>query len=127
MRNIKRRSEKEQRAHARLRFMALYDTSSTAWVGSSEIERASTNLNRELMRYDAAFHPFPEAFQQWAHGGMCPYSDAFMRFGKKAVRAINGFYPSRRVYSSGPALKATELLKLVNKVRRMRRNAGLPQ
>ena len=29
----------------------------------------------DLMRYDAANHPNPEKFIEWAKGGNCPYSD----------------------------------------------------
>jgi hypothetical protein len=41
-----------------------------AWWGN-----VSDELCLDLMRYDAANHPNPEKFLDWAKGGRCPYSD----------------------------------------------------
>jgi len=35
----------------------------------------SDKLSLELMRRDAAAHPYPERFDIWAKGGDCPYQD----------------------------------------------------
>ena len=35
----------------------------------------SAELTLKLMRYDAANHPEPDKFDEWAKGGNCPYAD----------------------------------------------------
>lgn len=67
------------------------------WGGLSE------NLTRHLMRYDAANHPKPKAFDKWAVGGECPYS------GIKIARAAN-FIENREWYTPGPAKSAYWLM-----------------
>ena len=37
--------------------------------------KVSDDLCRDLMRYDAACHPDPSAFDRWAAGGPCPLDE----------------------------------------------------
>ena len=70
--------------------------------------RVSPELCRDLMRYDAANHPDPEAFDQWAREGEpCPYGSTAW------LRAAN-FTEDRTLWSPGPAPSALELcLRLI--------------
>jgi hypothetical protein len=36
----------------------------------------SDSLTADLMMYDASFHPSMKAFDEWAKGGKCPYTEA---------------------------------------------------
>lgn len=40
----------------------------------SNLGALSDDLTSDLMNYDAANHPNPKAFAEWAKGGACPYS-----------------------------------------------------
>ena len=62
----------------------------------------SDKLCIELMRYDAANHLQPEAFNVWAKGGGCPY--AFCQWSRCA-----NFTEIAALWSPGPALSALEL------------------
>jgi hypothetical protein len=55
----------------------------------------SDDLCRDLMRYDAANHPDPTAFDRWAAGGECPYS------GVRVQRSAN-FKERRDLWALGP-------------------------
>lgn len=63
----------------------------------------SDDLCRELMRYDAANHPDPSAFDRWAQGGPCPYT------GVQWLR-VAVFEQRKECWSPGPSLSALELL-----------------
>lgn len=60
----------------------------------------------ELMRYDAANHPNPRAFDLWAKGGPCPYD------GVQISRVAN-FNQRSSLWSLGPAKSAYELMVMV--------------
>jgi uncharacterized protein YjbI with pentapeptide repeats len=67
----------------------------------------SDELCTELMRYDAANHPNPELFLEWARNdGSCSYS------GISIERAAN-FKEKKSLYSPGPSKSAYELMKMV--------------
>lgn len=68
-------------------------------------EEVSDNLCRELMRYDAANHPDPKKFDEWAKGGSCPYSGGFQR-------AAN-FKEERGLWKPGPSKSAHELVLML--------------
>jgi hypothetical protein len=69
----------------------------------------SDELCTELMRYDAANHPNPELFFEWArNNGSCPYN------GISIDRAAN-FQEKKSLYSPGPSKSAYELMKMVIK------------
>jgi uncharacterized protein YjbI with pentapeptide repeats len=67
----------------------------------------SDELCLDLMRYDAANHPNPEKFIEWAKGGSCPYS------GDALVRSAN-FMEKRELIDEGfldfPVKSAYELM-----------------
>jgi hypothetical protein len=44
-------------------------------LSSIPLYELSDSLTLELMRRDAAAHPHPERFDQWAEGGDCPYQN----------------------------------------------------
>jgi hypothetical protein len=64
------------------------------------------------MRYDAANHPKPEKFLEWANGGSCPYSS------ESIVRAAN-FTENRELvkddFLSRPVKSAYELMQTLIK------------
>ncbi len=60
------------------------------------------SLTQALMRYDAANHPDPTAFDRWAEGGPCPYNGVSM------ARSAH-FHEIRRLWSPGPAESAYAL------------------
>ena len=66
----------------------------------------SDQLCLELMRYDAANHPDPSAFDRWAAGGACPYA------GVHVQRSAN-FTERRGLWSPGPALSAYALMQML--------------
>lgn len=47
------------------------------------------DLCRDLMRYDAANHPTPKAFDRWAKGGPCPYGNDEGQMQAGFARAAN--------------------------------------
>jgi uncharacterized protein YjbI with pentapeptide repeats len=49
----------------------------------ASLGEVSDALCLDLMRYDAANHPQPEKFLEWAKGGSCPYT------GMRVLRAAN--------------------------------------
>ena len=61
-------------------------------------------LTTELMRYDAANHPDPDRFDEWANGGSCPYDDVLW---DRAAR----FIQNPRLWSPGPAKSALWLVE----------------
>jgi hypothetical protein len=63
----------------------------------------SDELTRDLMRYDAACHADPEAFDRWAAAGPCPYSD--QRY-QRAAR----FRERKEVWSPGPCPRPFDLM-----------------
>jgi len=63
----------------------------------------SDDLTRDLMRYDAACHPDPPAFDRWSAGGSCPYA------GVKMGRAAH-FTESRDLWSPGPSERPYDLM-----------------
>jgi hypothetical protein len=58
------------------------------------------------MRYDAANHPYPDAFNVWVRFGICPYSD------NKIARAAS-FFQKSILWSPGPAKSAYELMVML--------------
>ena len=66
----------------------------------------SATLTTELMRYDAASHPDPAAFDRWAAGGDCPYSD--VRVERAAI-----FTENRALWSPGPCPRPYDLMVAV--------------
>ena len=66
----------------------------------------SAPLTVELMRYDAANHPDPTAFDRWAGGGACPYSDV------KVERAAL-FTENRDLWTPGPCPRPHDLMVAV--------------
>uniref|UniRef100_A0A6H1ZET0 Pentapeptide repeat-containing protein n=1 Tax=viral metagenome TaxID=1070528 RepID=A0A6H1ZET0_9ZZZZ len=44
-------------------------------LASINLGTLSDKLSLELMRRDAAAHPYPERFGEWANGGDCPYQN----------------------------------------------------
>lgn len=68
--------------------------------------RISKELTIELMRYDAASHPDPSAFDRWFRGGRCPYLNCPVQ------RAAN-FSENRDWWSPGPAKGAYELMQML--------------
>jgi hypothetical protein len=44
-------------------------------IASINLGNLSDSLSLELMRRDAAAHPYPERFDVWARGGECPYQN----------------------------------------------------
>lgn len=66
----------------------------------------SDKLTTELMRYDAANHPDPAAFDRWAKGGPCPY-------GRYSVLRAANFAQKQDAWSPGPAKPALELVKML--------------
>ena len=63
----------------------------------------SPELCRDLMRYDAANHPDPSAFDRWAKGGKCPYA------GMKIERSAR-FIQQATLWSPGEAPSAYQLM-----------------
>jgi hypothetical protein len=61
-------------------------------------------LTTELMRYDAANHPDPEAFDKWALTGECPYENCNWE------RSAH-FYEKSKLWESGPSKSALELAR----------------
>jgi len=60
----------------------------------------------EAMRYDAACHPDPAAFDTWAAGGVCPYN------GVKVQRACK-FTERRDLWSPGPCPRPYDLMAAI--------------
>lgn len=69
---------------------------------------SNPSLIDKLMRFDAANHPNPKAFDLWKEGGPCPYSCLNV---KRAV----AFYQNEEFYTKGPALSAYKLMMLLFK------------
>ena len=63
-------------------------------------------LTADLMRYDAACHPDPTAFDRWAAGGECPYANV------KVQRAAQ-FKEDRKLWSPGPSPRPYDLMVAV--------------
>jgi hypothetical protein len=57
------------------------------------------------MRYDAANHPKPHKFQEWADGGDCPYNGGFPR--------VAHFQERRECWKLGKSKSARELVLLL--------------
>jgi len=53
----------------------FYKFPSIKLLASFSLQRLSDSLTLELMRRDAYGHPYPEKFDIWAKGGVCPYTD----------------------------------------------------
>ena len=69
--------------------------------------RISAELTLKLMRYDAANHPEPSKFDEWAKGGECPYADV------KWQRCAN-FHENRELWKPGKTTKsALELVMML--------------
>ena len=71
-----------------------------------------TNLDciTEAMKHDAANHPKPELFDEWAKGGACPYQKY------PNTRLINGFMPHREFWKPGkPKTNLWELWLMIAK------------
>lgn len=67
----------------------------------------SDQLTADLMLWDSLNHPNPKAFDDWAEGGVCPYS-AY----KEVSRAAN-FYEKRSLWGWGKECKPYDLMKRV--------------
>jgi hypothetical protein len=63
----------------------------------------SDGLCLALMRYDAAGHPDPAAFDRWVAGGLCPYNNT------KVQRAAN-FREQVSIWSPGPSMRSFDLM-----------------
>jgi len=67
----------------------------------------SAELTLKLMRYDAANHPEPDKFDEWAKGGNCPYADV------KWQRCAN-FQENIELWKPGKTIKsALELVMML--------------
>jgi hypothetical protein len=74
-------------------------------LASIDLGKLSDVLSLELMRRDAAAHPFSERFEVWAKGGDCPYQneERFWIFNLK-----------REVWEKGkPKMTDVELIKAI--------------
>jgi len=70
-------------------------------------EMVSAELTLKLMRYDAANHPEPSKFDEWAKGGNCPYADV------KWQRCAN-FQENRKLWKPGETTEsALELVMML--------------
>jgi len=70
-------------------------------------EMVSAELTLKLMRYDAANHPEPSKFDEWAKGGNCPYADV------KWQRCAN-FQENRELWKPGKTTEsALELVMML--------------
>ena len=74
----------------------------------------SAELTLELMRYDAANHPEPSKFDDWAKGGNCPYS------GIGWQRCAN-FEEQRDLWKPGKSKSALELVLMLFKEKEIKR------
>jgi hypothetical protein len=81
---------------------------SPAEVLSARWGELSDELTADLMRYDAFFHPNPEAFTKWATGGPCPFTDL------KIQRAAH-FTENKKLWVPGPPKNGYELMVAVLK------------
>ena len=63
----------------------------------------SDTLTADLMRFDAACHPDPTAFDRWAAGGACPYSG--VRIQRAAI-----FTERADLWVAGPARRPYDLM-----------------
>ena len=71
-------------------------------LSSINLGEISDKLALELMRRDAEAHPYPERFNEWASGGVCPYQNE-ERFWK--------FKERREVWKPGkPQMKGSDLI-----------------
>ena len=62
-------------------------------ISSPALGELSDELTLELMRRDAAAHPYPERFDEWKNGGSCPY---------QGVERWWLFDMKRELYKPGP-------------------------
>lgn len=69
-------------------------------------ERLSYDLTADLMVWDSLNHPDPTAFDRWANGGSCPYSET------KVQRAAN-FRESQELWGKGKVCSPYELMQRV--------------
>ena len=77
--------------------------------------QVSAKLTLKLMRYDAANHPEPTKFDEWAKGGDCPYADV------KWQRCAT-FQENRELWKPGKATKsALELVLMLFKEKEIKR------
>jgi len=77
--------------------------------------QVSAELTLKLMRYDAANHPEPTKFDEWAKGGDCPYADV------KWQRCAT-FQENRELWKPGKATKsALELVLMLFKEKEIKR------
>lgn len=67
-------------------------------------ERLSYDLTADLMVWDSLNHPDPTAFDRWANGGSCPYSET------KVQRAAN-FRERRELWGKGKVCPPYELMQ----------------
>lgn len=77
-------------------------------------DELSPQLVRDLMRWDAANHPRPEAFARWAKTGRCPYTLV-------KVRRAAHFQEDRKLYKPGPCPRPYDLLMRLFKAQKIRR------
>jgi hypothetical protein len=63
----------------------------------------SDELTADLMLWDAANHPDPEAFDKWAKGGACPYADT------KVSRACQ-FQEKKHLWGKGEMCRPYDLM-----------------
>ena len=74
-------------------------------LSSFNLGKLSNTLSLELMRRDAAAHPYPGRFDVWANGGPCPYLDE-ERFWI--------FETNREIWEKGkPQMTDVELIKAI--------------
>jgi hypothetical protein len=111
MRTVEKLKGAERRAHRALRKMDLY-----ALTNAGVTSDYTNRLVRASMRYDAAFHPKPEWFDDWARGGYCPYMRG--RVGGVYPERQLFFYVNRFLYKPGRAMSAIKLLTLARKVKK---------
>ena len=76
---------------------------SPAEVLSAYWGEVSDALTAELMRYDAFFHPDPEAFTKWAQGGSCP-------FGSRRFQRAANFKEKKSLWVPGPCKNGYDLM-----------------
>jgi len=79
--------------------------------------KVSGKLTSELMRYDAANHPKPHKFQEWADGGGCPYSSGFPR--------VAHFQENKELWKPGKAKSARELVLMLFKEKKIKYDPNL--
>jgi hypothetical protein len=104
-----------ERADLRSADLSYADLPSPTMLLLASWYQVSAKLTLKLMRYDAANHPEPTKFDEWAKGGDCPYADV------KWQRCAT-FQENRELWKPGKATKsALELVLMLFKEKEIKR------